>query len=311
MRLSPAVSAQRGRAVRAVSVCGALFCFGVGVALGACGDDTTEPPPSDPVYGTTDCGTCVKTACSAEFTDCQSDPGCASYLECLLACPVTADGDATTECDAGCVADDSTESLKARSAITACRFEGRGAEDCADCNIPTGNTNPTLNQQCEPRPNAPNPCRQCSWDRCCDTWDACYADGVDPECNTLTDCAIACQIYPLEPCLADCFEAHPTAVDPFLSQLVCGLSLCANDQPNCDASLRDDCDDCMYDTCGDSFVAMFGSHDGFLLFTCAEDCGAAGQGIECTLDCVAAHPDGEEAFYVWTDCVNYHCASSC
>jgi hypothetical protein len=301
------------RLARSFRVVAAPLAAGL-LALGACADDGASnggggSPPAT-TFSSTECGTCVTTACSDAVSACQTDPGCAGYLDCLLKCPVDAHGNAEPACDQGCASSGSTETIKLESGVTACRFYGDGAS-CPTCAIPSQPASGTLNQQCEPRPNAPTACRQCYWDHCCDTWDACYAEGVNPDCDALATCIMACST-PYEPCVQACFDAHPNSVTTLLTQQSCGLSLCAADQPDCNIGLRDACDSCLYGTCGDSFVALLSTADGYLAWLCMSDCGAAGApGDQCVQDCVAAYPAAASAIFLWGDCLSYQCATLC
>jgi hypothetical protein len=303
------------RVGRGLGVVGVPLALGL-VALGACAGDgaSTGGGGSGPAttFSSTECGTCVTAACSNAISACQTDPACAGYLDCLLQCPVDAHGNAEPACDQGCAAAGSTETAKLESAVTACRLYGDGTS-CTACAIPNQPSSGPLNQQCEPRPNAPTPCRQCYWDHCCDTWDACFADGVNPDCDALGTCIGDCiNAAAYEPCVKACLDAHPGSVSTLLTQQACGLSMCAADQVDCNISLRDACDTCLYGTCGDSFVAMLSTADGYLAWLCMEDCGAAGApGDQCVQDCVNAYPAAGSAIFLWGDCLSYQCATLC
>jgi len=241
---------------------------------------------------------------------CQTDPGCTSYLDCLLHCPVTEKGNADPACDVACVGTGASfETLKAEAKLTECRFYGGGAA-CEDCSIPTTPQSDTLNQVCEPRPDPPTPCRACYWEKCCDTWDACFAEGVNPDCDDLTTCIQACT-DPLEPCIESCFADHPNSVTTLLEQVGCSVTYCGADQVDCDVSMRDDCDKCLYEDCSDPFVNLLSTGEGYLLWTCLSDCGSGDGGVPCTEACFDAHPDAQDAGFLWADCIDYHCATRC
>jgi len=293
-----------GNAVLAACLlCG---CGDAGATGGAGGQGGS---PAAEVFGSTECGQCVTIdACADEIASCTSDPGCASYLDCLLACPVTSLGDADPTCDAGCAGDGSTETTKLRAGVTGCRLYGAGAA-CGPCGIPSEPTSETLNQTCEPRPDPPTACRACYWEKCCDTWDACYAEGVNPDCDALGTCVSACG-QPLEPCIDACFAAHPDSVTTALTQVACGLSQCAADQPECDMTLRDACDTCLLEDCGDPFVELMSTGEGYLFFTCLAECdGTFGTG--CVAPCLEAHPDAEEDGLLFLECVSIQCETLC
>ncbi len=307
--------------VARVSACMAMLGFFT-TTLG-CGAEETKGTGGSGgsavvTFQKSECGTCVKASCGAALADCQSDPACASYLDCLYACPVDAKGNADPACDAACApAQSSSESIKKRQAVAACRFYGDGAA-CPTCSVPTNLTSATLNQQCVARPNPPTPCRDCFWKHCCDTWDACF-DGQNADCDALTDCVGACSnVVPIEPCLQACHDAHPASVATLLAQQTCAISQCASDfvdpvtkKPTCDLALRDACTTCVQVTCGDPFAALLSTGPGFLTYACFEDCSTAGKGADCIAGCVASHPEAADAFFLWGSCVDYRCATEC
>src|SRR5262245_50506380 len=87
-------------------------------------------------FQTTECGKCVKSSCDQVLADCQTDPSCTSYLDCLYKCPVDSNGNADAACDAACVpTGSSSESTKKQRAVGACRLYGPGS-DCPACAIP-------------------------------------------------------------------------------------------------------------------------------------------------------------------------------
>jgi hypothetical protein len=280
--------------------------------MGACssdGDTTGGGAPSagSPLFSS-ECGTCVANACGAEMWTCQTDPGCASYLDCLLRCPVDAGGVVEPTCEQSCPISASSETEPLETAFSACRFYGPG-EGCGRCAVPP--LPDPLNQTCESRPEpAPTPCRQCYWDHCCQTWDACYAEGVNPDCDALASCIMACD-SPFEPCASTCFDAYPGSVTTLLAQQSCGLSVCAADQRDCDASLRDPCETCLYVDCADSFVTLLSTGEGYLAWLCMSDCGALGAETACVEACVSDHPGAEAAVSLWAQCIEYRCAIVC
>lgn len=302
---------------RTLWIAGSLVSFAIVAA--ACSDSSTEnqggqgtggSPPAN-TFQSSECGTCVETSCDPEIQACLTDPGCTTYLDCLLHCPVDEKGNADPACDAACVGTaSSSETLKAEADLKACRFYGSGAT-CEACSIPTAPVSTQLNQQCEPRPDPPpTQCRACYWEKCCDTWDACYADGVNPDCDALATCIQACG-DPIEPCVDACFDAHPNSVTTLLDQVGCSVSLCAADQPDCDVEARDDCDTCLAVDCGDSFVSLLSTAEGYLLWLCLADCGDSGGGVQCTEGCFDAHPEAQDAGFLWADCLTYQCSTRC
>lgn len=298
-------------------VCVLLATAGVG-----CSDDTSTAGgggaggdgggSSNPAsYLGSDCGVCVSTQCEDAIDACATDPGCATYLDCLFECPVTELGDADPTCDAACAAGGSSETERLRAGLAGCRAFGAGATECAECGVPTTPQDDTLNQVCEPRKEEPpTPCRACYWEKCCDTWDACY-NGENPDCDALATCVIACEEQELDPCVSACFEEHPDSVATLLEQSACSVSQCNADQVDCNEAARDACDVCIYETCGDPFVEMLGTGEGYLLWLCLADCGESGGGVPCTEACFEAHPDGAEDAFLWGECIEVRCESLC
>jgi hypothetical protein len=289
-----------------------LVPFAAGLA--ACDADSTTgggdggAGGSAPIetYAASECGTCALEACTEAVEACSTDPGCTNYLECLLGCPLGPSGNADPECDAACAADVSSESSALRERLNGCRFEGAGV-DCAPCGLSLAPSDTRLTQECEPRPDAPTACRQCHWDNCCDTWDACFADGVNPDCDALATCIQTCG--DVEDCITECFDQHPNSIQTLLDQVGCGLSQCAIDQENCDQSLRNDCEACAFETCGDSFIALMTTPAGFLLFTCQDNCPKDETNLDCVIACGEKYPEAEGASFAWAECLGYWCGS--
>jgi len=254
-------------------------------------------------------------ACQPEIAACQNDAACASYVNCLLDCPLSEQGNADPACDEACVTSDSSESQQARADLSGCRLYGEGAA-CEPCDVPTTPKNGPVNQICEPRPppRPPNPCRECFWEHCCDTWDACF-DGDNPDCSALATCMSVCSSAPdedlLEPCVADCFIEHPASTEAFTAQTICALSECTNEDPQCDEASRDECDTCLLETCADSLHGLMSTEEGFLVWMCLRDCAATDGGPGCVEDCTIAHPDAKDDFLLWGECIDYLCAAKC
>ncbi len=290
--------------------------------LGACGDSSAPTGGGgaggngEPGYGESDCGVCVLDACTEEIEACSSDPGCTSYLECLLACPVDPQGNAELDCDQACVTGDSSETLNAVSDVRICRSSEAGA-DCAPCGVPKLDEDSVLTQACEPK-QAPrgNVCRQCFFDKCCDTWDACF-DGGNPDCESLVvDCLAGCDEYPIEGCVSACFDQHPESVSTYLEQQRCALLKCASDKTGdqaCDASTRDDCEVCMVEDCEASLNDLIQTEAGLLAWACLGDCSQADGGStpSCIEACFDDHPSAVVELSAYGECISYLCTPKC
>ncbi len=299
------------------SVCLALIALGgvavvaaCGEASGAGGEGGAGGGAAAVTYGESECGLCVRDVCAAELDACQTDPGCATYLTCLLGCPVKEEGVLDSACEKACTPALSSEGTRTLAEVVSCRLNGPGATDCPSCGAPIWPNDKPPAQTCEPRPEpAPTPCRQCYWDKCCDTWDACFLGNQD--CDDLNTCLAACQTPGLEACIEVCFAAHPASVETILAQGACAQEYCAKDTPTCEPATRDTCNACFFDTCGDAYVAMISTAEGLLLQACMLDCADAGEGVPCTEACFDAHPAAEAAGLLWAECLSVHCEPIC
>lgn len=287
----------------------------VGLALGACssepGDDTgAAGGGAGSTYGASECGVCVKEACADAIVGCQSDPECVGYLECLYACPLGADGNVALECEAACPVGSSTSALQAKAALTTCRELGDGAA-CAACNVPmNGPQHPVLSQDCEPATD-PSMCLACSKSHCCESRWGCY-DPVPsfPEACSFADCVIACLDAGSTGCEAACSTMFPIAVlEAYAAQTVCMLHHCDGETPNCSGDGREPCQECLYVTCGDAFAAFATTVDGFLLFSCIQDCPV--DDTACDEVCYDTYPAAMPAYYEVANCVAALCSEDC
>jgi hypothetical protein len=287
------------------------------VATSACSDEVSTGSgavggSASQNYGQGDCYDCVKEVCSVELTQCQSEAGCASYLDCVIACRLNERGNAEEACDQACVAKTPEEAQQVVASVVSCRQDGPGVA-CGACGLPQGPRSAPEPQLCAPRPNPPTPCRACFWDKCCDTWDQCYGPNGNAECDAVVTCLQLCEPPQLESCTSDCFDAHPNGIDDYIAQLSCATLHCApevtdaNMMPTCDATQRDACSSCIYSECGASFIDYIGTAEGVLMYLCLADCGSQGLGVKCIEACVEAHPQGNDAFFLWAECVDYRC----
>lgn len=290
----------------------------VGMIAAGCGDDVTPAGtggggagPQVETFGASDCGVCFEESCITEIDTCLTDPGCASYLSCLRTCPVDEKSFIDPACDQACSPQASSEATRVQAELMECRLWGPGAS-CAECGIPSKPFDGPPPQQCEPPAEpAPTACRQCYWEKCCDTWNACYASGVNPDCDALGTCITMCTGPTVEPCVDACLDAHPNSVDTLFDQVACAAEQCAWDADNCNPAERDACEACLYGTCGSAWVELLSDPEGFLLFMCLGDCGSQDAGVTCVEGCFDAHPTAESAGYLWTECVAYQCDATC
>jgi len=300
-----------GRSRRATALASLLLLLACGDDTGTGGQGGAGGAPSTPQdFEHSSCAACIQEACSAELTDCQSDPECTTYLSCLFACPVDASGKIELGCDDGCSTISSSEGALAQADLLSCRLYGAGAS-CEDCQLPNLPFGPNVPQECSPTEPAPNACRQCFWEKCCNTWDTCFAGG-NAECDALDLCLAPCESeVPFEDCIAACFELHPDGIADYLAHFTCAIEHCAADTaPACDLEARPPCDTCATGTCGPTYIAMLSTEDGFLLNACLEDCDEDSD-VTCVEACFDAHPAAQAAGFLWGECVSFECIDEC
>jgi hypothetical protein len=297
-----------------------VVVLGLATAFAACGDDEEETnggggdEPAAKTFVDTECASCLANECSAEISACQSDPGCATYIGCVNACPIDNNDVIDPACDLGCTPEDSSEATRAQAELYVCRNYGPGTT-CTSCpdQVPSQPAETQEGTVCTqyPPPDPPNPCRECFWESCCETWNACYAPGVNPECDALATCIAECGA-PFEDCAQACMDAHPSAIDTLFDHVECAIENCPFDAPDCDPALwENECQACVYGTCGPEYTALNAIPDGYLLNLCIRDCNTAPDNIACLEACFAGHPEGEYAGYVWAECIAYYCEADC
>lgn len=254
-------------------------------------------------WGSTACAACTFTACNQERGDCRAEPGCARNLDCIEACPATAEGDPDPDCSARCPIAASTAAETARLALERCRVGGQ-ATDCVTC--PGAgrrrNHNPILTSTCENATYDAGPgatpvmeeCSRCVGRRCCDARDACR---TDESCFPLKDCYGACRD---SACEDACFAQYDGSVGRLFGFLGCALVHCAT---AC-GSVENPCSACVYRNCADTYVACQADHDCYLLSHCLAPCGLS-QG--CVTACTAKFPGAVGLVESQTLCAQARC----
>jgi hypothetical protein len=268
----------------------------------ACSSDSLDEPSSEqggsagsaglagsgsetPSFGESECGQCVATECSAERSVCSAEPGCASYVSCLEACPVAGGGDVESVCEAACSRPEAGAAKSALDDYVACR---KGAS-CAACASPAtgagGSPGGTgiLGQQCEPSPLA-NACLKCIAESCCDT-EAAY-DGSSAA-QELDDCVDACEDVP---CQQTCFEQWPAEAQTVLDHDACNAMKCGTPEA-CSSS---DGLLCLITHCADLYVDCYADLACFMLKECRLACNLDSA---CTDACDEAAPASAVAKY--------------
>jgi hypothetical protein len=218
-------------------------------------------------YGTSECGVCVKDACSTAIDACNADPECPGFLACLFDCPVGDDGNADLDCAAACPTGSTSESKKASAEVGACRIFGDG-KACKGCGIPEhpDYTTPELNQKCGP-PDSDDPCVACNQQHCCELRDACQSDGT---CDEFIDCFVACFDGggTNAACDTECGkQLGDEKLGKWAAFFACSNVFCAPEleSNSCDVTERDACSRCFYETCGDPYFGLIGTASGYAL----------------------------------------------
>lgn len=246
--------------------------------------DVAEAGAPDATWGVTDCATCVRDRCRAEVTRCRSEPTCARRLDCIDACPSSAEAEPDPGCVAACPAASGSAAERAATDVEQCRIGGAGVECEACTSRSIGHRSPLLNQRCDSPSWDAGPdatavresCQKCGAERCCQSRQKCNAD---PTCYELLDCYGACS----DPsCIDDCYAKYDASVANMNEAISCSLILCTKE---CGAT-PGPCEACFYARCGDEVIACAADHDCVLLNQCLMHC----QDDDCHLACRAKFP---------------------
>ena len=246
--------------------------------------------------------------------DCDADPGCARYLACLDACPVSPTGDADPSCAAACSKGPSS-SQPAVQELADCRTSGAGAS-CTACGKDSGSGgSPILHQSCQPAKdagctNCPAGCFSCEKGSCCDTYVACASSA---DCKALEKCIKDCQSGipddagsmgtppPDQSCDYVCSMAHPKGLETWAPRWACLSVFC--DKP-CGLD-SDSCSTCLNEKCANEYVAVEGTPEGYLFDACFQGCPSGFN--KCTNACVQMYPGTEASVNVLQACGEAQC----
>src|SRR5688572_29685277 len=93
----------RGATTMRLILGGACLVGGL-ILAGSCGSETASGAggegPGIQRFGDSACGSCVSEQCATSYQGCDADPGCTTFLQCLLDCPVAPDGYVDEACAA-------------------------------------------------------------------------------------------------------------------------------------------------------------------------------------------------------------------
>lgn len=313
---------------RIFGVVGAVTILGTIIEIGAC----TSSPETQPVsstsatgasgstggsgggnfYSTSLCGTCVLKACASEQAACDAEPGCSARLECLLHCPVGANGDADPTCEQGCPGASGTAAQSASDAFEYCRTSGPGTSCAAPCGdaLPDGGSpetckgNPILTQQCKPS-QEPDPCYKCQFEKCCDSVDACFNGGPATD---LSNCWLECMKDDIA-CQLACFDKYPDGVVGFGGYTACLYINCFAAGAGCVSSKQNDCSTCQTTECCEELAACNTDAECYLITQCALGCKP--QDSTCGGACVSTHSQGKATWAKLALCTTQKCLSKC
>lgn len=259
------------------------------------GGDTGGGPDAAASFASSECGACVVAACQLEIDDCQKDPSCTAHLECLRACPVGANGNASDDCEAQCPIPISSEGKTALAPLSTCRTEGGGSK-CSAC----GGAAVTLGGNCAPSTQTDG-CKKCIEERCCINRSACDAD---PDCAAIGPCFNACPLGD-SACESQCLAQHESGLPLFAHVLSCAYLECPG-ATECGPIPM--CVTCGAEKCLNTLIACDSSVDCWLVRECVGKCSG---GLGCFEDCWAKHPGGKKAHWDAMACTLASCDKTC
>jgi hypothetical protein len=261
-------------------------------------------------FGSSACGQCVDTACQQTESSCASDSGCASYLECLRACPTEASGNVQPACASACAMPSGSSAMLAQAYET-CRTSGPGAA-CKACGttiedsgtvVDAGMESSILNEQCNPAmADDSSACNYCMTTQCCQVRTALYA--VQSDFEAFASCALGCAMDAgasmQGSCLQACTSAHPQAFAAYPPDQACQNVDCYQECPPTPTA----CDVCRDTKCRDSYAACESEPDCWAILFCIGNGGSEAS-------CQAAFPGGVTAENDFGTCAVTNCESSC
>ena len=284
----------------------------VGLLVAACPGEEESPADDDaggagaggspPQFATSECGSCVQQTCAAQILTCNADPGCAAYLECLLACPPSDSGDVDAPCEAACPVADSSVTIAQVEKLRFCRQSGQGAIQCPTCGYAPA-IHPCLEQSCQPSTEV-DACLKCLDESCCESRQACSNNTA---CGDLAICISQCGGDAT--CAFGCYPQHPDgAVDLSVQGTCLGVHCLDACLPSADA-----CGACGYNRCAYQRIECDKDRECALLSGCVTGCQSGLQPdiLMCLSQCEPQNPAGSEKFHDYLACVNVECVEEC
>jgi hypothetical protein len=264
-------------------------------------DDSNEP-----VFSGSECEACLVSSCSGELDECESDPECGGYWNCLGKCELNARGGADESCEARCIDAAGKPPGEVRLRASTCLWSGEGAS-CGACGATAPRDVTGITSQMCPDSTETNACYECEDENCCETYAACAAN---PECVALKDCVADCGDD--NACAVACSDLHPGGVRDWGTRYSCVWLQCGDERcftPDDGPYVPNPCVDCMRAGCGDLYVACQSDPECYRLWDCVSLC-AAGD-TACIEGCQAEHPDAVSAFDAVAVCSLHRCAAAC
>jgi hypothetical protein len=275
-----------------------LFLFACATEEGSTKDDDSERTAT--TFSGSACQSCLTDACASELDDCSADPGCSRYWNCLSDCELNELGGPDASCEKLCIDRAGVVAGSAGLDVAGCLWAGPGAS-CEDCGtISAPDVTDITDQSCEASTEA-EACLRCEDSTCCETHVACSAE---PECGALLRCEQDCAIGDTA-CVVECAAAHPGGRGLLGARVSCLVHHCPVD---CGNGALQGCEACMWDGCGDLYVACQADDECYSLSLCATVCETD---FECLTACHEEFPDGAAAYDAWAVCSYHRCAEEC
>jgi hypothetical protein len=298
-----------------------LLQFLLVVWLGGCG---ATPLPPMTRFGDTDCLSCLQTGCSSELRLCGEEPECAGRFTCILACPVSATGNADTGCEKDCENKTplpSGPAQRAADVLHRCRYAGSGTL-CA-CGIPAvyaGSNSPILHQKCPGMVSAQQTCSQCGDVACCDSVQR-YKQ--DPQADMYRTCIMSCPDNPHDAmgqpidkgnammrvsCLLKCRTDYASGELLYQERALCAGNKCGS---QCGVSANP-CNACLIALCIDPTLNCYTNRDCLSIVDCTNDCRELGIDTPaCWQSCQQRFPAGANLFLRVQLCLITECEPIC
>ena len=254
-------------------------------------------------FGASTCAACAEGHCVEEVAACRADPGCATYLDCVLGCPLDAAGQSVDlGCAGACPPGDTADSQAAAADVFSCMIGGAGAS-CLECGGSGTDENGVPIENC-PESDDPNPCYVCEDEACCIEWDACLNGPCSDYFACVDECYDTMGVW--APCMEQCGAENPEGQAQDAQLHACTGYWCAG------CGVSNPCDKCLDETCRVEWYRMLTAPLGLQLYFCVVDCvNADGGVVECADTCYEGYPEQREDFDDYFQCIGTSCNDEC